>query len=403
MNRPLEGIKVIDLTTTAAMPAACLLLADWGAEVIKIEHPQGGDPGRWISALGWLPKCPVPSPLWEQDNENKRSIALDLRLEEGRQIGYKLIAGADVFASNLQEPSLKRIGMDYPSLRQVNPRLVYAHLTGFGSKGPNADKPGYDYSAFWASSGIMSTMGEPDGPPAFQRPAMGDHTTALAIAGGITAALLARERTGQGQKVDVALMATGMWVTSLQHQATLLSGQDIKRVGRRDMINPMWNCYRAKDGRWVQFVMLFPERFWPPFCKALGIEHLEHDPRFDTTEKREQNCAELVDIIDKVIAAKTLEEWTPLFDKYELVWAYVHTIKSALEDPQVEANNFLVDVEHPVVGKMKSVNSPIIFNETPITSRTPAPDLGQHSEEILLELGYSWEDISRFKERGVIL
>ncbi|HEX77392.1 MAG TPA: CoA transferase [Dehalococcoidia bacterium] len=402
MRGPLEGVKVVDLTTWAAAPAACQLLGDWGADVVKIEHPAGGDPARGWSGPGWLPPCPL-FPGWEADNRNKRSIALDLYKEKGRQVAYKLVKGANIFVSNLQEPSLKRAGMDYETLKQINPKIIYAHLTGYGTKGPSREKPGYDYSAFWASSGIMSTIGEPEAPPAFQRPAMGDHMTSLAFAGGILAALYAQEKHGIGQRVDTSLMNTGMWITDWQGQAVLLSGQDIQRVSRRDMPNPMFNIYRAKDGRWCIFTMLFPERFWPLMCKALGIEHLEHDPRFDTTEKRAQNKEELLKILDEVFATKTLEEWVPRFDENELVWAYVHTIKSALEDPQSASNDFVVELEHPTQGKIKSVNSPVRFSETPHSIRMAAPLLGQHTEEVLLELGYSWEEISQLKDEGVIL
>jgi crotonobetainyl-CoA:carnitine CoA-transferase CaiB-like acyl-CoA transferase len=402
MKGPLDGVRVLDLTTWAAAPAACQLLGDWGADVIKIEHPQGGDPARGWMGPGWLPPCPI-TPGWEADNRNKRGIALDLSKEKGREVAYRLVKWADIFVSNLQESSLKRLNMDYESLKEVNPKLIYAHLTGYGRKGPYREKPGYDYSAFWASSGIMSTIGEPDTPPAFQRPAMGDHMTSLAFVGGILAALFARERHGISQRVDVSLMNTGMWITDWQGQAVLLSGQDIWRVSRRDMPNPMFNIYRAKDGRWFIFTMLFAERFWSLMCKALGIEHIEKDPRFDTVEKRAENKEELLAILDEVVATKTLDEWAPIFDKYELVWAYVHTIKSAIEDPQSEANEFIVELEHPVQGKMRAINSPIRFSETPHSIRNAAPLLGQHTEEVLLELGYSWDDIIKMKEEDVIL
>jgi len=403
MAGPLEGVKVVDLTTWAAMPAACQLLGDWGADVIKIEHPAGGDPTRGWKGLAWLPDCGDTFPGWEADNRNKRSIALDLYKGEGKKIAYKLIEGADIFASNLQEPSLKRAGMDYETLRQINPKIIYAHLTGYGPKGPSREKPGYDYSAFWASSSIMSTIGDPDRPPAFQRPAMGDHMTSLAIASGILAALYTRERHGIGQRVDISLMNTGMWITDWSGQAVLLTGQDIKRVSRTDMINPMFNIYRSKDGRWIILVMLLQERFWPPFCQALGIEHLKHDPRFDTPEKRAENHKELIKLIDELFTTKTIDEWVPILDKYELVWAYVHTQKSAIEDPQSQANDFVVEVDHPSLGKLRMINSPLRFSHTPHSMRMAAPLLGQHTEEVLLELGYSWEDIIALKDEGVTL
>jgi len=400
---PLNGVKVIELSTWAVVPCACEILGDWGADVIKIEHPEGGDPTRGWNGPGWLPKSSPMGVGWLADNRSKRSIALDLSKASGRSIVYKLVESADVFASNLQEPSLQRIGMEYETLRKLNPRLIYAHLTGYGRSGPASEKPGYDYSAFWASSGIMSLVGESGGPPGFQRPAMGDHMTTGYLVAGIAAALHARDKQGTGQRVDIALMGTGLWIDSWQTQATLLTGEDAGRVSQKAMPNPMFNIYQAKDGRWFIFVMLFPDRFWPPFCRALGIEHLEQDPRFATMEQREQHCEELISVVQQIIATKTTEEWVPVFDKHELVWAYVHTVKTALEDPQTTANQFVVELDHPELGRIKTVNSPVVFSETRSSPHTPPPLLGQHSEEILSEAGYDWDQIMRFKDDGVIL
>lgn len=403
MSGPLAGIKVIGLTTWAAMPAACVILGDWGAEVIKIEHPAGGDPSRaWSAEARGLPPCPL-NPLWEQDNRNQKGVAIDLSRERGREIAYKLVENSDVFASNLQEPSLKRIAMDYDTLRQVNSRLIYAHLSGFGAKGPDWAKPGFDHTAFWASSGIMASLGEPDQPPPGQRVAIGDHITSLAIAAGIVAALFARERQGLGQRVDTCLMATGLWVNSIQIQASLLSGQEVPRASRASELNPLHNVYRCKDGHWIQLAVLQPDRFWSSFCRALGMEHLEGDLRFDTSERRARNCRELISILDGVIASRDLEEWGRSFDEWGLVWAPVNTVKDAAGDPQTVANRFVVPLEHPALGAMKTVSSPWGFSETPPAVRSPSPTLGQHTEEVLLRIGYTREDITGLKEEGVIL
>ncbi len=400
---PLEGIKVIELATWAVVPCACEIMGDWGADVIKIEHPSGGDPTRGWAGPGWLPPSSPVGIGWIADNRSKRSISLDVSKELGREIAYKLVEKADIFASNLQEPSLQRIGMEYEKLKQINSKLIYAHLTGYGREGPNWEKPGYDYSAFWASSGIMSLIGEAGTPPAFQRPAMGDHMATGYLLAGIIAALRARDTQGIGQRVDVTLMGTAMWIADWQTQATLLTNQDAKQVSQKELPNPMFNIYQAKDGRWFMFAMLFlPDRLWPPFCRALGIEHLEHDHRFETTEKRAEHCKELISIIGEIIASKTSKEWAPIFDKHGLIWAYVHTIKSAIEDPQTEANQFVVEVEHPELGKIKMVNSPVAFSQTPSSPSMPPPLLGQHTENILLELGYNWDDIITLKDREVI-
>ncbi len=400
---PLEGIKVIELATWAVVPCACEIMGDWGADVIKIEHPSGGDPTRGWAGPGWLPPSSPVGIGWIADNRSKRSISLDVSKELGREIAYKLVEKADIFASNLQEPSLQRIGMEYEKLKQINSKLIYAHLTGYGREGPNWEKPGYDYSAFWASSGIMSLIGEAGTPPAFQRPAMGDHMATGYLLAGIIAALRARDTQGIGQRVDVTLMGTAMWIADWQTQATLLTNQDAKQVSQKELPNPMFNIYQAKDGRWFMFAMLFlPDRLWPPFCRALGIEHLEHDHRFETTEKRAEHCKELISIIGEIIASNTSKEWAPIFDKHGLIWAYVHTIKSAIEDPQTEANQFVVEVEHPELGKIKMVNSPVAFSQTPSSPSMPPPLLGQHTENILLELGYNWDDIITLKDKEVI-
>jgi len=400
---PLEGIKVIELATWAVVPCACEIMGDWGADVIKIEHPSDGDPTRGWAGPGWLPPSSPVGIGWIADNRSKRSISLDVSKELGREITYKLVEKADIFASNLQEPSLQRIGMEYEKLKQINSKLIYAHLTGYGREGPNWEKPGYDYSAFWASSGIMSLIGEAGTPPAFQRPAMGDHMATGYLLAGIIAALRARDTQGIGQRVDVTLMGTAMWIADWQTQATLLTNQDAKQVSQKELPNPMFNIYQAKDGRWFMFAMLFlPDRLWPPFCRALGIEHLEHDHRFETTEKRAEHCKELISIIGEIIASKTSKEWAPIFDKHGLIRAYVHTIKSAIEDPQTEANQFVVEVEHPELGKIKMVNSPVAFSQTPSSPSMPPPLLGQHTENILLELGYNWDDIITLKDKGVI-
>ena len=401
----LDGVKVVELGTWAVVPCTCEILGDWGADVIKIEHPAGGDPTRGWAGPGWLPPSSPVGVGWIADNRSKRTICLDLTKEHGKEVAYKLIGEADVFASNLQEPSLEKIRMDYETLKEINPRLIYAHLTGYGRNGPGCDRPGFDYSAFWASSGIMSLIGERGTPPAFQRPAMGDHMTTGYLAAGIIAALYARDRQGgMGQRVDISLMGTGMWVADWQMQATLLTDQDAERVSQKELPNPMFNVYRAKDDRWFMFAMLVdPDRRWPSFCRALGIEHLENDPRFNTTEMRAENSKELISTIGEILATRDSEEWVPIFNEHELVWAYVHTMKSATEDPQTEANQFIIEVEHPELGNIKMVNSPVKFSETPPVLNMPPPLLGQHTEEVLVELGYDWDYILKLKDEGVIL
>jgi formyl-CoA transferase len=403
MAGPLDGIKVVDLSTWAVGPATCEVLGDWGADVIKIEHPDGGDPTRNWRGTAWMPPGSPSNVGWLADNRSKKSITLDLSKDDGKEAAYKLIKKVDIFVSNLPADSLKKLRMDYETLKLINDKLIYAHLTGYGTKGPRAIRPGYDYTAFWASSGIMSLMGEAGTPPGFCRPAFGDHVTTGYLVAGILAALYARVKSGVGQRVDTTLVGTGLWTVDWQAQATLLTGNDAERANRKRMPNPMANSYQAKDGRWFMLFMLFPERFWPPFCKALDIKHLEHDPRFDTAEKRTENCEELISIIDEVMASKSSAEWAPIFERYNLVWAHVHTILGAINNPQTKANEFVVELDHPEIGKLKMVNSPIRFSETPHEVKIPPPLLGQHTEEVLLELGYDWASIGKLKKKGVIM
>ncbi|MFH1088170.1 MAG: CoA transferase [Chloroflexota bacterium] len=399
----LEGIKVIGLATWVATPSACAMMADWGASVIKLEHTDGGDPQRAMKTepIG-LPPCQV-NPVWEYTSRNQKSVALNLTREEAREVAHKLAAHADVFVSNLQEPSLERLHMQYETLSKINPQLIYAQFSGYGDKGPDRLKPGFDHSAFWASSGIMATLGDPDQAPPMQRPAMGDHVAAIALVAGIAGALFARERTGVGQRIDTSLMALGLWVNCAQVGASLISGQDVQRTSRKNVHNPLRNVYRCRDGRWVFFAMPRPDPYWPGFCRALGIEHLQHDPRFEDDKKRAANGQEMVRVLDEVIGGKDLEEWRKAFDDGGVVWAPVNTVKEAANHPQALANKFIREIKHPVTGTLKVVASPVNFSNAPLSLRLPAPRLGEHTEEVLLGLGYKAGEIARLRDEGAIL
>lgn len=400
----LDGIRVTGITVYAAMPATCAILGDWGAEVIKIENPAGGDPLRWITPQSnGLTPCPVMT-CWEQDDRNQMSIALDLTKEVGRQVAYRLIKSSDVFVANLQESSLTKFGMDYDTLSQLNPMLIYAHFNGYGGKGPDKEKPGFDQAAFWATSGLMATLGEPDGPPPIQRPAMGDHTAGIANAAGIVAALYARERYGFGQKVECCLMSVGMWVNSYQIVTSLVNGLDIPKLSRKNQSNPIRNVYRCRNDRWIQIIVpLNTDRVWPGFCRALGIENLIHDPRFENEKKRAQNCQELIAILDDAIVTRDIEYLKKAFDEAGVIWAQVNTVKEIANSPQALANDFIREVNHLELGKIKLVASPLTFSKTPSTVRTPAPRLGEHTEAILNGIGYSSDEIAKLRQEKIIL
>ncbi|HEX77717.1 MAG TPA: CoA transferase [Dehalococcoidia bacterium] len=402
MTLPLEGYKVLDLTFWVFAPSTAVVLGDWGADVIHVEPVEGGDPMRGLMSAGVLGFAPIDYPF-DLDNRNKRSLAIDLKKPKGRDILYKLVETADVFLTNYRLTALKKLGITYEEISQINPKIIYAHASGYGEQGPEAERGGYDYGAYWARSGLMSSLGEPDDPPPPQRAALGDQISGLVFAGGIAVALLARERFGIGQKVADSLLANALWQGAFQAQAVLSGDPNVSRVSRKTAGNPLVNSYRCRDGKWLQLICLQPDRYWPGLCRAIDRPDLEHDPRFETMEVRNRNNVEMIRILDEVLATRPRDEWGRLFDEYGVLWAPVQDYYEVVKDPMVVANNYIVEVDHPRWGKTKWLMSPIQFSQTPASIRRVAPTLGQHNEEILLELGYGWEEIVQFKDEGVIL
>lgn len=402
MSGSFEGIKVIELGHYAAVPSACAILADWGAEVIKIETTKGGDAMRGLRAIEDVEITEVN--IWfEQMNRNKKSVAIDLSQEGGREIIYKLVQRSDVFVSNFMPKVLKRFALDYDTLSRLNPRLVYVSFSGYGLTGPDKDKPGYDYAAFWARSGIMEKVSEPSRPPRPQRPGLGDNMTSMGLAGAIASALFVRERNGLGQKVDMCLFHAGVWSLGIDVVTSLYMGKEITKTDRRNVRNPLWNTYETKDGRWMQIIMLQTDRYWPRFCKAIGREDLQYDSKFDSHLQREKNSSELISILDEVMASKTYTEWDEVFRQYDLVYGLCQTVTDVVSDPQAWENALFVEVDHPVARRIKLIASPVKFSKTPASVRSCAPELGQHTEEVLQKLGYNWDDIVNFKNQQVIL
>jgi crotonobetainyl-CoA:carnitine CoA-transferase CaiB-like acyl-CoA transferase len=399
---PLEGIKVIDFTTWVFAPAAGAILGDWGADVIKIEDPTTGDPQRALVSVGGydVPEMNFP---WELDNRNKRGMAIDLRIKEGQDIFYRLIEDADVFISNLQSKALKKLFVDYETLSKINPRLIYAHGTGYGNKGPEASRAGYDHAAFWARGGIMTQLGEPDSAPPKGLPAFGNSTGSIALAAGIVLAPFGRGKSGTGQEVNVSLFGTALWCNGFTIAGAELMEEAAERKSRKETRNPLYNSYECKNGKWIMVVCLQSDRYWPGFCKVLGLKSLENDSRFENISKRSENAKELIKILDKILIKFDREELGRLFDENGVLWTPVQTPKEAANDPQSIANRFVVEVEDPSYGSYKSISSPVQFNKTPFAIRNTAPELGQHTEEILLEIGYTWDDITAFKDAKAII
>ncbi len=403
MDGALTGIKVVEVAMWAAGPGGGAILADWGADVIKIEDPDGGDPFRGFltTGVGATNGLTINAPF-EIDNRNKKSVAVNIRTEEGQKIIHRLIQDADVFLTNLRPGALERYHLDYETLRAHNTKMIYVGVTGYGKAGSERDRAAFDYAGFWARSGIMATMGEPDTPPPSQRPGMGDHTTTLSVAAATAAALFARERTGVGQEVGLSLYRTAVWVNSIDIQTALLTRQDIPRMSRMAVGNPLFNCYKAKDGKWLYLVMLQSDRHWPTFCETIRRKDFIHDPRFADTALRNQNAAELIAILDPIFAEKTRDEWAARLDAAGLFWGPVQTVEDVINDPQTQANGAFVPVDHPSGQQIEMVTSPVDFSETPATIRHAAPELGQNTEEVLLASGYSSEEMAKLREDGTI-
>jgi crotonobetainyl-CoA:carnitine CoA-transferase CaiB-like acyl-CoA transferase len=380
------------------------MLADLGAEVIKVEAPEVGDPGRRVGALsaGSTPKQ-VPNFFFECNNRHKRSITVDVRKPEGREIVCRLAEKSDVFVQNFRVGVAQRLGLDYAALSARNPRLIYASGSGYGPEGPDRGEPSFDYLA-QARSGIMQTVGGPDTPPSYIVAGIADEAGAIMLAFGIVTALVARDRYGIGQEVDTSLLGS---MTSLQRfnvSARAMVGREIARAPREQVFNPLWNHYRCKDGKWICFGMPESDRYWKDFCAALQLDGLAGDPRFADLRARGKNAAELIAILDRTFATRPRHEWLPILGSVgDLIYTVVNSISDLPGDPQVIANEYIVDYEHPEFGKLKLLGLPIRFHQTPGDPRGHAPKLGQDTDAVLGELlGYSREEIVRFHETGLI-
>jgi len=383
-----------------AGPAAGGILADWGADVVKIEPPGLGDPARLFASMlgGDLPF----NPPFEMDNRSKRSVVIDLRAEEGRALGLALVDRADVFVTNVREAGLARIGFDPESLLARNPRLVYGAISGYGRSGPDRDKAAYDIAGFWARSGIAHMLTTPGQHPPFQRGGMGDHNAGLAAAGAIAAALFSRERTGRGQLVSTSLLREGLYTLSFDLAIALRFGVPLAVADRKAMGNPAINNYEDKDGRWFWIVGLEGDRHWPPLARAVGHPEWIEDPRFATAKHRAKNAAALIGLLDEIFATKSREEWGAIFDaEPELWWAPVQSLDEVIADPQVQAAGGLCEVPDGAATTLLPA-TPADFHGTPWRPRWMAPDHGQHTDEVLRELGRTDAELAELRAKGVV-
>ncbi|MFC1822027.1 CaiB/BaiF CoA transferase family protein [Thermodesulfobacteriota bacterium] len=404
MALPLEGYRVLEWTIWQQGPACGAMLGDLGADIIKIEERTNGDIGRGMMAMigSWM-GVGGRNFYFEYNNRNKRGMTLDLRKDEAKEIVYKLIAETDVFLQNFRIGVAERLGMDYETLRKYNPRLIYAHGTGWGPEGPRAESPSMDYAGL-GRTGLMFVGGERGEPPVNYQPGLADQMGAIFTAYGILAALLVRERTGEGQKVDASLLGgVTCGLEGLNLACKTVLGQELPRPSRKQAGNPLYNHYQCKDGQWIIICLAASDRYWPQFCEFMGIEHLEKDPKFESHESRAQNGAELVMILDSVFATKDRDEWYNILSQDpDFMVSPVLSLSDLEDDPQMWANNYLTKFNHPTIGEITMPGMPVSFSKTPGRIKREAPELGQHTEEILLELGYGWDQITGLKDREII-
>ncbi|HEU4758915.1 MAG TPA: CoA transferase [Dehalococcoidia bacterium] len=402
----LEGIRVLDLTVWQQGPMTTAMLADWGADVIKIEGPDSPDPGRSLVRYEVTPGG--PNAYFETHNRNKRGIVLDLKSEPGRQLFYRLVEGADVVVQNFRPGVHDRLGIDYATLSKLNPRLVYCQASGFGLRGPEASEPALDPLA-QARGGVMSVTGEPETPPTRTFNGFADQVSAFLLAYGIALALFHRERTGQGQMVDGSLLQSTIAVQAFNISSYLMSGtyagSPIPRVSRR-LTNPLWNHYRTKDNRWVILAMAQVGRYWPVFRRVMKEatgETLEpEEMSIDWIRFHANELLQLIERLDGMFAARAAEDWVELFRRHDMLIEVVQDYAELAADPQVAENEMLTTLEHPAYGPLQMVAPAVNLSATPGSIRRPAPEFGQHTEEVLLEAGLTWDELEALRSQGAI-
>jgi crotonobetainyl-CoA:carnitine CoA-transferase CaiB-like acyl-CoA transferase len=393
--RPLEGVRVLDFTIFQQGPQASLIFSDMGADVIKVEAPPYGDLGRVIGSTGEHRF----SPYFLAHNRGKRSIALNLKTEKAVQICLQLAERCDVAVHNFRPGVMERLGLGYEELRQVNSRIIYGHASGWGTRGPRASHPAFDLAA-QAQGGLIGVTGEPDGYPLPAGVAVADYVGAVNLATAVITALYVRERTGQGQKIETSLLGGQVAMQAWEIQYYLTHGR-LGRAGRGHHYLPtIWRVFKTADSYVV--VGGVPENRWPGFCQAVGKPELEQDARFVGYMNRMSNLEALYAILDDVFPAKSTKEWMDQLEAADCICAPVATYEDLVDDPQVRANDYIVEIDHPTQGRISTVGVPWRFSETPAEVAAAAPELSQHSEELLQELDYTWEQISALREQGVL-
>jgi formyl-CoA transferase len=399
----LDHIRVLDCGFAVNTPYASTILADYGADVIKVEEAGGQATRGTLSWAGVNQKLNADrSVMFEHTNTNKRSLPLNLKHPKGREILHRLVERSDVLINSFRQKTVKKLGLDYETLSRVNSRLIYGVSSAYGQEGPDAGQAGFDYTGI-ARSGLMFTMGEPDSPPLISTGVICDTTGGTLLALGILLALQARRRTGQGQRVDTSLLMAGIHLERYSVYTALLFGKPYERFDRARAPNPLWNYYRCADDRWIMLANPQPDRYWGPACAILGLPELGRDPRYATIALREPHREALIRAFDEAFAKRPRGEWEPLLKEADIAYAPVNRLEELAGDPQVMANRYLVEYDHPDVGRQLVPGAPAQLSQTPASIRMPAPHLGQHTEEILTEVcGYSWDDVAEFRALGAV-
>lgn len=406
MAKVLGGIRMLDVSTWHNGTAGGYMLADLGAEVVKVEPP-AGDPYRTFeSALGGADaSAPGPSPFFESANRGKKSVIIDLTTDEGRAVFYRLVEVADVFHTNYTERVLNNLHIDWPTLRARNPRLIYARATGYGSRGPLSKVRGFDTTT-QARSGIMWAVGDRDHDEPWQvAGGIFDQFGATMIAHGVVLALLARERYGIGQYVECSILGGAMHLQGIAVNQVMLRGRPTARHSRQRSRNPLSNQYRCADGKWLMLAEPRPDLFWNEFCTLLGLgETVAADPRFSTAAGRRANYLACNELLAQAFLTKSRDQWLAIFDQGRARFAYapIYELAEAVETPDMRDNEYITEYDHPQAGRIRAVGFPVYLSETPAAVAGPAPELGQHTREILSNwLDYGDADVTRLEAAGI--
>ncbi len=400
MVAPLEGIKVLEVASWLAVPSCGALMADMGAEVVKVEPLAGDAYRRLFSAL--MEDESFVAPSYQFDNRGKRGICVDLENPTGQSLVTQLAADADVFITNLTAPRLERYGLTDKHIHDVAPRAVYAVLAGYGTKGPDSERQAFDQTAFWARSGAMSIFGDRDDGPLISRGGYGDRTTALNLLSAILAALRVRDRTNAGQYVEVTLQRTGIWALASDVNSALYDRAQPEKTSRRQPGNPIWNAYQTRDRRWLVMIMPMAMAYWPKFCAAVSHEEWIDDPRFQTLAGLRDNGPEIVPEIQAMFAAHDLAHWRSVLDAAGLIWEPVAELPEVVEDPALREADAFALVVHPRAGAMEIVGTPFYIRDADVGVRGPAPDAGEHTRAVFAQAGLSAERIEELIAEGVI-